>query len=180
MNRKHILPPPPEQKILQEYLQLVEEIDLEIERISAALPRNILQCRPGCPECCIEFSIFALEAAVLAGRLKGPDTDRTPAEQHCRFLRDDRCSVYGARPIICRSQGLPIGYLNEESGFIEVSACPRNFPEDFAFSQEGLLLMDRFNERLAELNRRYCEIARLDPLVRISLAELAGGTGKMS
>ncbi len=164
--------PPLEKQLLHEYRELVADIELEITRISEALPKNILQCRKGCSECCIEFSVFPLEAVVLISHMKGPVIDTITPPQRCVFLQQDCCSTYEARPILCRTQGIPIGYLKDEESSIEVSACPVNFQEKFRFSEEGILFMDRFNYRLAELNQRYCEAAGLDPQQRIILSDL--------
>ncbi len=164
--------PLPEKQILCEYRQLIADIELEIQRISEALPKNILQCRKGCSACCIEFGVFPLEAAILVSHVKALAIDTITPPQRCVFLQQDCCSIYEARPILCRTQGIPIGYLEDEESSIEVSACPVNFQENYIFSEEVILFMDRFNYRLAELNQRYCAATGLDVHQRINLADL--------
>jgi Fe-S-cluster containining protein len=43
----------------------------------------------------------------------------------CPFLLNGSCSVYAARPIICRTHGLPILYKGKLKS--EISVCRKNF-----------------------------------------------------
>jgi hypothetical protein len=60
---------------------------------------------------------------------------------------------------------------------IEVSACPKNFPEECSFEQDDLFFMDGFNGRLAVLNLQYCRQAGLQPDCRIALADILAFLG---
>jgi Fe-S-cluster containining protein len=121
----------------------------------------------------MQFSVLALEAAMVNERLgRMPPLLSSPLGSHCTLLEDSRCLIYHIRPIICRTQGLPLAYRDDESGPLEVSACYRNFPADFLFAEDHLVFMDQFNCRLAALNVQYCRAAGLDPLKRIPLADL--------
>ena len=151
------------------YHELVDDLDVEIQRLNKALPQNILQCRPGCSGCCIPFSVFSLEAAHIRRHCLPKGHGR--AAGHCSFLENDRCTIYACRPLLCRTQGLPIGYRGD-GGVVEVSACPENFADDFVFTEETLLFMDSFNARLAGLNEDYCRQAGLDIRQRIPLSQL--------
>ena len=110
----------------------------------------------------------------LASRA-GTLDDRPPAalgfssDELCPLLDNDRCSIYAQRPLICRTQGLPIGYIDEDNERIEVSACPLNFPEGHPFEYDDLLLLDTFNSRLAALNRSYCRAAEIATDLRLPL-----------
>lgn len=159
--------PVPAKNIRKAYDQLVAEIDAMADQLGRARFSTILQCGPGCSECCIRFSILPLEAAIVAWELQLVDQLQEHDEEKCRLLASELCLVYNVRPIICRTQGLPLGYVDEEAGTIEVSACHRNFPADFPFAHEDLLYMQDFNERLAALNFEYCQSAGLDPRKRI-------------
>ncbi len=163
---------PPEAAVQQKYLQLVAEIDKEIKRISSSYDAGFLQCRPGCYECCINFSVFPLEAALLHQQLEVESTSVKSKEEFCSLLKDERCSIYDVRPIICRTQGIPLGYVDVESGMVEVSACNLNFVEDYRFKDDEILYMDQFNSRLSELNHQYCRSMDLDPYKRIPLSSL--------
>lgn len=162
--------PPPNPSIRDDYLRLIDEIDRLAMLLTTRLRKHII-CAPGCSSCCRQFSVVPLEAALIAQELGRQTTEpaapRTD-ESACGLLVADLCSVYARRPIICRTQGLPIAYLEEERAQIEVSACPLNFTEDHPFSYEDLFFLDPFNGRLMELNRRYCLMHGLDPTVRIA------------
>ena len=98
---------------------------------------------------------------------------RNLQEDRCPLLMDNLCEIYPARPVICRTQGLPLAYVDEEHEAIEVSACPLNFPDGHAFTADNLLFMDQFNVRLSELNHAWCHEQGLLPDVRIPIRELA-------
>lgn len=139
---------------------------------------GILHCRPGCSDCCIEFAVLPLEAALLQfvlHREKRPAA-RSLQENCCLLLENGHCSVYERRPVLCRTQGLALAYIDTDQT-IEVSACPKNFPEEFPFEQEDLLFMDSFNDRLAVLNLQYCRQAGLQPDCRIALSDIPASLG---
>jgi len=165
---------------IQEYHQLITALDAEITRV-AKLHAGALSCGPGCASCCQAFSVLPIEAACVREAIGALDTasqeqlGRNLAEDddRCPLLIDDLCAIYAARPVICRTQGLPLAYVDEEREAIEVSACGLNFPDDHGFAPEDLLFMDQFNTRLAELNQAWCGTRNLDPTKRIPLRELA-------
>jgi len=94
---------------------------------------------------------------------------KTGIDYLCPLLKNDHCSIYPHRPLICRTQGLPIGYIDEIIEQIEVSACPLNFAEDHPFEYDDLLLLDPFNIRLSRLNEIYCQAAGIDEQTRVAL-----------
>jgi Fe-S-cluster containining protein len=54
----------------------------------------------------------------------------------CPALKDDACSIYGARPIICHKWGIPI--FNPRKP-LELQACELNFQPGEEIETEGLL-----------------------------------------
>ena len=161
--------PSPTPAIRQQYDRLIEDLEEQIARLWPILGAR-LHCRPGCAECCQPFAVFALEAAVIAGEAKELILSPTPSA--CVFLRDDLCQIYPLRPLICRSQGLPLAYADEERQCLEVSACPVNFPADSELAIEELLFLDETNQRLAALNILYCRDNCLDAGRRIPLSRI--------
>ena len=166
--------------LIQDYHQLIAALDTEIARIGE-MHGATLSCGPGCASCCLAFSVLPIEAACLReaiGALPLPSQEQlgcnlTEGDDRCPLLIDDLCSVYAARPVICRTQGLPLAYVDEEREAIEISACPLNFPDEYAFAPESLLFLDDFNGRLSELNHIWCRTQGLDPDRRIPLREVA-------
>jgi Fe-S-cluster containining protein len=160
------LPPVPE-AIKTAYRALIAGVDSLIADLSVRL-QHYIRCSPGCSSCCRAFSLLPLEAALIAekrGRLRLP----AAAHDECPQLAEQRCAIYASRPLICRTQGLAIGYIDEANEQIEVSACPLNFSEQHPFEYDDLLIIDPFNDRLAELNAIYCRSAGLDPQRRLPM-----------
>ena len=164
---------------LAEYRQLTAELDRAIARLVAHHGARLC-CRPGCADCCKPFSVLAIEAEAIRAALPGlapalRTRIRAQADglAQCPFCIDSLCAIYAHRPLICRSQGLAIAYVDHELEAIEVSACPLNFPDDFAFCEADLLLMDPFNSRLASLNRDFCAPLGIAAEIRLPLTEIA-------
>ncbi|MEW6219002.1 MAG: YkgJ family cysteine cluster protein [Thermodesulfobacteriota bacterium] len=159
------------------YHALVVRVDAEARQLQAYYGSR-LRCRVHCSACCQDISLCPLEwhlvqaavtrlPAALLARLQG----RPPRPAgRCPLLLDERCPVYPARPILCRSQGLPLAYLDELAETIEVSACPVSFPETDVFAPEGLLFLDEINRELASLNEAWCRRHGKDPQERIPLS----------
>lgn len=162
--------------------QLSQQVDAFAARVGA---RDDVVCRSGCNACCqVELSVCHLEAARVARAVaERPSRDGLGAGGGCAFLVESRCAIYAARPLVCRSQGLPLAY---EAGTIPASSlsarasdgrdltwCPLNFENDSP-DRADILDAQRVDVTLASLNRDFCEDRGLDPLERVSLRTLAG------
>jgi Fe-S-cluster containining protein len=76
----------------------------------------------------------------------------------CPLLVDDVCSIYESRPLICRTQGLPL-LIEADDGRPEIDYCPLNFTDDGArddLDEDHLVPLDELNLRLAMVNLHYC------------------------
>jgi len=127
-----------------------------------------MQCQSGCSRCClVELSVFKLEADHIRGwfstltaqekkelRRRWQSPVQTGTNFHgetvlaCPFLRNDRCTIYAARPLICRSQGLPLKFRLEAEDAVD--ACPLNFNET-ELELKDCLDLDKVNQVLAHL-----------------------------
>src|SRR5689334_20047158 len=110
------MPSAPRYENLANYLAFLECVDKLCAKITAEFTADIL-CRAGCSGCCRHLNLFPVEAANLAtavGKLPQELRDllaeraHWPEESPCPLLLDDCCLVYGARPVICRTHGLPL------------------------------------------------------------------------
>ncbi|MCU0672558.1 MAG: YkgJ family cysteine cluster protein [Myxococcota bacterium] len=113
------------------------------------------------------------------------DDELEDDDVRCVMLGDDgRCAVYAARPLVCRSQGLPLAYPNDVVPIEAVRAragdkalvwCPLNFTTRPPTGPD-LLDAGRLDEALALLNRAY--VGDGDPLVRIDLRDLVAAAAR--
>jgi Fe-S-cluster containining protein len=117
------------------YAALVAKVDAFVVRVSARHAGD-LRCAAGCASCChARLSITTVEAdaitawaaaqaaarrAAIAAAAAAEPTDRCAA-----LDADDRCRIYDARPLVCRSHGIPIRL--HERGLPVVTACALNF-----------------------------------------------------
>lgn len=141
------------------YLKLRDKVDALSEKLEK-MHRPHLACKMGCDLCCMDYSIFPIEFYSIAHRLeqqkvkiKLPSVTR---QDNCVFLKDHVCAIYAERPIICRTHGLPLLYVNEEEEW-ELSACELNFTEfDMEdFTNENTFPQDIFNSELFMLNKEF-------------------------
>lgn len=142
-----------------EYLRLRDEVDRFIRDLLTQHGEHIT-CGAGCCECCVNFTVFAVEfEAILQGLQRDGSAAVFDESQPCGFLKDNRCTIYDHRPIICRTHGLPIAFFDEQSAGHQVSFCPKNFThadlDDYAFGPDNTLDLDELNERLGRLNARF-------------------------
>lgn len=94
-----------------------------------------LQCRRGCAQCCVDgLTVFEVEAENI--RLHHPDLlkDGVPhPEGACAFLDGDgACRVYAQRPYVCRTQGLPLRWIDELA-----DGTPAEFRDICPLNEEG-------------------------------------------
>lgn len=172
--------------------------------------REDLRCGPGCAACCqVQLSVSPVEAAAIRRHLRGlPPAERAAITEAagvaaqaggaCVMLRGDgTCAIYAARPLVCRTQGLPLRYpagvIPKEAVMARaqdrgagagradgVTWCPLNFT---AAPPRGPDVLDagRVDEILALVSRRHAARTGEDPLSRHALVELAAqGTSAQS
>lgn len=91
-----------------------------------------LRCERGCSPCCVDdLTVFEVEAERI--RRSHADLLREAAPHpsgSCAFLDGEgACRVYASRPYVCRTQGLPLRWLEqaEDGGGVELrDVCPLN------------------------------------------------------
>ena len=96
-----------------------------------------MRCAAGCSRCCVDgLTVTAIEAAVIAEHVA-----RSPVAINrgggCAALdAEGRCQIYEARPILCRSHGVP---MVERLGSLPVvsSSCELNFTGPAALEAVG-------------------------------------------
>lgn len=161
-----------EQKHFNEYAALIKEID-KISKKLSGMHSSHLQCKKGCDWCCMDYRIFPLEFDAILNKLKEKEVDFQKEEVKggaCIFLKDHACMIYENRPVICRTHGLPLLYMNDDNEW-ELSNCELNFTDfDFdGFNAENTFPMDRYNSKLFLLNRNYIQSVKEKPYLETDL-----------
>jgi uncharacterized protein len=90
-----------------------------------------LQCAQGCSSCCVDtLSVFEVEAELIRAEHGSLLADGVPhADGACAFLSDaGACRIYEERPYVCRTQGLPLRWVDENEELRDI--CPLNEVED--------------------------------------------------
>ena len=168
-------------------------MDRLVAKLQARYSKHLV-CRAGCSGCCHHhLSVFPVEAEharAAIEALPGPTRARVEEQArevikleaqgkpvYCPLLIDDRCSIYDSRPLICRTQGLPL-LMEAEDGEQEVDFCPLNFTAAGAIDdldEDHLAPLDALNLRLALANLEHCRGAGLDGeagAARIKMADI--------
>src|SRR5687768_4689654 len=84
----------------------------------ALLHQARMQCKRGCFGCCVDgITVFEVEAEKIrrgAAELLASGTPHAPGR--CAFLgAEGECRIYELRPYVCRTQGLPLRWIDEEA-----------------------------------------------------------------
>lgn len=143
-----------------ELRNLYAEVD---DRVRALAAKHIdrLQCARGCSRCCLDdLTVFAVEAEHIRrhhAELLRIATPHPPGA--CAFLAEDgACRIYRERPYVCRTQGLPLRWIDRtDHGLVERrDICPlaEAGPRITELAEEDCWLLGPYEARLAELQRR--------------------------
>jgi Fe-S-cluster containining protein len=156
---------------LDNYRQLVARVDALCRGILGALAGRIT-CSEGCSDCCTAITLFPVEAAALEAALQALPEDRRSAilrhvaehagGERCPLLDHHRCLLYDARPIICRTHGLPIIY--DEGDHRTTDCCPLNTVEGESLHGSAVIDLDRLNTLLVAVNALYLSHVDRDDL----------------
>jgi len=183
--------------IMDNYRKLCAYCDSIWNRVREIYP-NEIACRKGCGICCELQSVNQIEAYAIRSYIVNNknllddarvddvvidddivDTDNTDS---CPFLRKQSCSIYPARPIICRTHGL-ILRSSEFPLSRQAASCPYNFPSVHPndFPPELAVDVDAITKNLVNLNLAFCMASGVDVRdeagggeSRVLLRELAG------
>lgn len=83
-------------------------------RVLSTAHATRLNCKRGCSGCCSDgLTVFEVEAAAIVRRHRELLDEGTPHPAgRCAFLDDQGgCRIYEQRPYVCRTQGLPIRWI---------------------------------------------------------------------
>lgn len=114
-----------------------------------------MECKKGCSKCCqTDISVFEIEADRIEEWFYIQNLEEQEGllelwkkpnqESYCTFLYNDQCTIYESRPLICRTQGLPLFVASENL----LDYCPLNFKAGDP-PKEDWLNLERMNTLLS-------------------------------
>lgn len=138
-----------------DWVERFHDVVDDLARAVAERNRDRLTCRAGCAGCCVdELTVFEAEADVIRAHHGALLADGEPGPVGaCAFLDGDlRCRIYDARPYVCRTQGLPLRWIEEDDeGPVELrDICPENLAGEplEELPADALWTLGPFEERL--------------------------------
>jgi len=144
----------------KELTAFYEEVDRRVSRLAEHHAKR-LRCARGCTSCCVDgITVFEIEADNIRSRhpdlLKEGETGPRGA---CAFLDGEgACRIYKDRPYVCRTQGLPLRWLEETlEGTVEYrDICPLNEEGEPVEDLEAdeCWTIGEFEGKLASLQKR--------------------------
>jgi len=120
---------------LHALLALHAEVDRKTGKLEL-LHAERLVCRRGCSDCCVDdISVFEVEAQrIRANHTQLLATQPPHAPRACAFLdAAGACRIYDDRPYVCRTQGLPLRWFDEDERGARTEwrdICPLNERDD--------------------------------------------------
>ena len=152
-----------ERVFFEKYHALQTDIDNECSRLEL-MHKGQMKCGIGCDSCCESLTLFPIEYFYIKANIEifnnlPKNRLLNSLTKACRFLVNGKCTIYEFRPIICRTQGLPLLYENNKGTGFELSVCRLNFKnvDISVFNTENALYMPPFTSRLFLLNKEFVE-----------------------
>ncbi len=103
--------------ILSELKRFYTKVDEKVEVLKKRHTGR-LRCGKGCSACCIdEITVFEIEAEnIKLHHAELLENEKPHDVGKCAFLDENgACRIYENRPYVCRTQGLPLRWLDEEN-----------------------------------------------------------------
>ncbi|HPI93418.1 MAG TPA: arsenic resistance N-acetyltransferase ArsN2 [Deltaproteobacteria bacterium] len=166
----------------EDIMKALEALYLEVDEAALrlqAVHAGRLHCTQGCSTCCVDgITVFEVEAGYIEHHAGGLiETAEPYPEGACAFLDGQgSCRIYQYRPYVCRTQGLPLRWMEETGDGVVVEMrdiCPVNDagPPVETLPEGHCWTVGPFETRLAALQA----LASGDAMVRIPLRSLLEG-----
>ena len=144
------------------YIKFLTDIDTVSNKIQGYY-KNHITCKKGCSSCCIkDRTVIPIEAYFIKEHLN-PEIINSAIQNNehnqCLFLKNELCLMYEFRPLICRTQGLPLMYhsLEGDDATYELSVCELNFTnyKEDSLNSNFIMNMEVANQLLIQLNNKF-------------------------
>ena len=181
---------------LGEYRAVQDRVDAFFDVVLQRREPEAMRCASGCDQCChVELSLSAIEAMQVRDHLEAnPEIadslqSRQAVAGRCRMLSErGQCDIYEARPLVCRSQGLPLLYphgiipveaimgrgLDKSGGSPgDITWCPLNFQNPSSAPIRSEVLDAATIDKMHSLiNAKWCKAQKVDRLHRASFEQI--------
>jgi len=138
--------------VFSNYQKLTQKIEHLCNKIHS-LYKDHINCGKGCSKCCISgLTLVPVEFDYIKEKIKHKKITPNKTKGACVLLENGQCQIYQHRPLVCRTQGLPLLYGEE------LSLCDTNFKNmngAFCFSAGTLIDMTKVNSVLAAVDLEY-------------------------
>ncbi|WP_408095735.1 YkgJ family cysteine cluster protein [Peredibacter sp. HCB2-198] len=128
-------------------------------------------CQKGCSRCCyVDLSVFQVESNNIESwfrslsvekqnsirekwkmPLNSTETFHGVETKSCVFLHEEACTIYEARPLICRTQGLAMKFKDAAEEYLDI--CPLNEEMLDELTEKEVLNLDLLNMILSQLEK---------------------------
>jgi uncharacterized protein len=152
----------------------INDLYAKVHDFESKIRRNVQalsSCRESCSKCCYtDLSVFQIEADNIRNWFfQLNDIEKTYLKNRwklspksmlnfkgeevssCSFLRNESCTIYEARPLICRTQGLGLKYKEGEETYLDI--CPLNESMLEELLDSELINLDLLNTILSQLEK---------------------------
>lgn len=151
-------------KVFSELENFYDEVD-KLSTILSGKHGSRLKCKVGCFSCCVDnITVFEVEAEHIKKHNNDLiNNDKPYPEGYCAFLNDKgECRIYEHRPYVCRTQGLPIRWIeeiNEEELYEMRDICPLNEEGEpiVNIKAEDCWTIGPFEEKLAIIQKNFSD-----------------------
>lgn len=135
--------------------QLHGDVDRAAARVAETHAAR-LQCRRGCFDCCVDgITVFAVEAEKIRNGAPELLATATPHPAgRCAFVgAEGECRIYEYRPYVCRTQGLPLRWIDEDAAAELRDICALNDEGQpiETLAADDCWTLGPFEERLARM-----------------------------
>ena len=145
---------------LDELLRLHAAVDAEATTLAERHGER-LRCALGCTDCCVDdITVFTIEAALIARHHASLLAEGKPHPAGaCAFLDSEgACRIYDRRPYVCRTQGLPLRWIETDATGAEAT---REYRDICPLNEPGPSLLELDAESFWEIGPREAELASL-------------------
>lgn len=152
------------EKSFDELLKFYNEVD-NLTSVLNEKHKNRLKCKAGCFSCCVDdITVFEIEAEHIKQNFKSLLNNEMPYPKgYCAFLNDKgECRIYEHRPYVCRTQGLPLRWIeeiNEEELYEMRDICPLNEEGEpiVNLKAEDCWTIGPFEEKLVMIQKNFSD-----------------------